>query len=225
MIVTRLLLLLSIICSGSIQAKEIRYSYFFSDFPPLEYVGEDGQADGILIRAIQRRFDNHDLNIEFVYSSLKRGTGLLHSGAVDLVATVQPTPSSFDTFETIGKPFATIHLAVLRRIDTPAITDMSQLSTVPLSRYAGASFFHLAENYPEALAQRDELDIADMDTAVRLVKAKKIPYFLTYTSSEEGPPCAQCVFDTLESLPVYLTISKFHPLKDKHLDVLNPIFN
>lgn len=94
----RLLLLLSIICSGSIQAKEIRYSYFFSDFPPLEYVGEDGQADGILIRAIQRRFDNHDLNIEFVYSSLKRGTGLLHSGAVDLVATVRYILRCYNVF-------------------------------------------------------------------------------------------------------------------------------
>lgn len=213
-----------LLACSCVYGKQPAYTYFYSDFPPLEYVGKNGQADGIIIRLVERQFAEHNIDIKFIYSSLKRGTGLLHSGAVDLVATIQPTPSSLETFETIGPPFTYINLSILRHNETPAITAIEQLKDVSLSKYAGASFFHLGEHHNEILAKRDEVDIADMDTAVRLIEAKKIRYFLTYSAPNQAPPCRQCTYDALESLPVFLTISKFHPQKEAHMEALKSAF-
>ncbi len=215
----RIFLLLIVSCLPfTTKAQDIAVSYFYSQLPPYEFVDDNGEAAGKGIKKVIAIFKQAQLNYHFHYYSINKGISLLQQAKIDFSTVISPNQNIYNDFLVSDNAIYTIELGVIHHKETSAITEISQLNHSNYAALKETSF--LFNKISSVLQQQNRYNVNSFKQGVHLVKANKLPYFLTYHHSEEVL-AHNITFNLLITEPVYLIISKLHPQASSLMQKIN----
>lgn len=202
------LLLTLLLCVKPSIAKEV-INYFYSDFPPFEYINKDNQAAGIGIDAVKDIF--HNENLTFHYSSINRGLKFLKLGQYDFVSIISPSGKTREAFHISTRPIYRMALGIFRLKSSPAITSFEQLPQHTILTIESATYQSVTQQLPTNVLEKIRYNVGNVEEAIQLLSSNKFIYFLSYQYDEKLKQSHELTFDSLIKLPVYMALSKKHP--------------
>lgn len=206
-----------------VSTKSQALTFFYSEFPPLEYQNKQGQPDGDIIAAVNKVFEQANSEVSFNYQSLARGLKLINQGSIDFVAVIHPDKSIHQDYYVIDEPFHIINLVALRLTDTEKITNLGDLASRRFAILNDASFFFLVKQYPDVFGSDVAYKASNFLAATRMLENSRIDHFLTYDSQGEELSDSAFGYDLLASLPVHFMVAKSHPNARAVVESLNRV--
>lgn len=198
-------------------------SFFYSEFPPLEYQNKQGVPDGEIIAAVTKVFATANSKVEFNYQSLARGIKLIKQGKIDFVAVINPNETIYNDYYVVKKPFYFINLVALRLSNTKEIATLDDLATKRFAILNDASFFYLVDKHPQVFGNDSAYKASNFLAAKRMLESNRIDHFLTYDSQNETLSESEFGYDHLASLPVHFMVAKSHPNALSIVERLNSV--
>jgi len=185
-------------------------SYFYSDLPPYEFSTAEGQADGIGIDHVRRVLTAAGFQPQFQLFSLQRGLNALQNG-IDFSTLVAPTPAQRQQFHISQWPVYSVELGVVRLRTGKRLSALTQLQHYPYLALSDTRFLYLLQRPELAAFAVKRYDIPSLNDAYRLLLSGRYDYLLCYHASHQVLNNPLLVFDTFETLPVHLVLSRRHP--------------
>lgn len=186
-------------------------TYFYSNQPPFEFVDSSGQPNGTAIEQIKSLFSHINYHVDFEFNSVNRGVLNLHQGIYDVSTAVSPGDALKSQFWVSDQPLYQIQFVAVRKSDTPPLNSDEEPKNVIFAAMVDNAFPFI-DSFLSKHIDYQRYDVSNIEQGLHLVKINRIPYFLTYFSGHEDFSSDNLTIDVLEEMPVFLIVSKQHPL-------------
>lgn len=198
-------------------------NYFYSQSPPFEYVGPNGNAQGIGIDAIVEKLKSHNISVNFHFGSINRGLSSLNNGDADFTTAIAPTEKLKTHYYVSSTPIYTATLGVIRLKSSPSISSILELENHQFAALEGHRFKLSQVVQSNAKLTENRYDVVEYAQGINLIRSKRVKYFLTYHSVGDDLDNEELTFDALLSAPAHLAVSKAHPNALSIIEMLNAI--